>query len=102
MYCSLASTYSVQNMIQLVRFSEAISNLLFPTVSASKKCIGAPRSNTPISDIVEVDPSASLQRLIKETKETLKLKSNIRYHALISLYKKLTISILEVLQGSLL
>lgn len=89
--------YWVENMVQPVNFSEALSNLISPSKPASKKKLGARKLQLAIYDLLEVGPHSALQRPIRDVKESLKLKHDLRYNSILSRTKHPLFSALEVI-----
>jgi acyl transferase domain-containing protein len=90
------SDYWVENMVQPVKFSEALSNLISLSKSTGKKKLGVPKSQLAFYDVLEIGPHSALQRPIQDVKESLKLKHDLRYHAMLSRTKNSLFSTLEV------
>ena len=70
--------YWVDNMTSPVRFSDAMSQICSPANTKMKRKLGAHRAMESLDDILEIGPSNTLQRPVKEILESLS-KENIRY-----------------------
>ncbi|KAE9365744.1 BcPKS1, polyketide synthase [Stipitochalara longipes BDJ] len=88
--------YWVKNMVQPVKFHQAISHVMQPTQNNAKKKLGGTKAPWNIYDIVEIGPHSVLQRPISDTKQILKLKHGIRYQSVLSRNKSPLQSALEV------
>ncbi|KAG6325504.1 Type I Iterative PKS [Claviceps purpurea] len=69
----LDASYWVQNLIQPVRFADAVQNMLLPMAKKSSGDDAAVKAIVP-SIIIEVGPHASLKSPIKQTSEVLQAK----------------------------
>lgn len=74
--------YWVQNMLQPVRFSDAVTRLCCPPGSAARKKLdGSHRKNATIQLLVEVGPHAALQGPIHDTLKTNPAAARIHYYS---------------------
>ncbi|PVH98548.1 hypothetical protein DM02DRAFT_657248 [Periconia macrospinosa] len=75
-------TYWVKNMLQTVRFSEALARMCYPPrTSARKKLDGSHRNSITIQSLIEIGPHAALQGPIRETLESKPASTPIQYYS---------------------
>lgn len=88
--------YWVNNMTQPVKFRQAISHVMLPIPKTTKKKLGGAKAPWNVYEIVEIGPHAALQRPVVETRDSLKLKHDVRYHSVLSRNRSSLQSTVEV------
>ena len=77
--------YWVKNMIEPVKFSQALAHLIAQPKTAAKKKLGVTNQGV-IYDLIEIGPHSALQRSTKEVLEATAPKRGIRYSSVLSRY----------------
>ena len=77
--------YWVRNMIEPVKFSQALARMVSQSKAPLKKKLGVVDQGV-IYDLVEIGPHSTLQNPIKETLEAAAGKRDVRYHSCLSRY----------------
>lgn len=91
--------YWVQNMLQAVRFSDAVTRLCVKpgTSSRRKKLDGSHRKNVTVQLLLEVGPHAALQGPIRDTLKSSPSAANIPYYSALMRGKPADNTVLSVL-----
>ena len=90
-----SSEYWVQNLVQPVKFSAAITQMASHTSKASTRKMGVSQRNATY-DLIEIGPHSTLRRPILETLATMTHKVGIRYHSVLSRSQPSITSILHL------
>lgn len=77
--------YWVKNMVQPVRFSQAVAGLVSTMKTSQAKKLGAVTQGA-LYDLIEIGPHSTLKRPIVDTLESLTRKAEIRYSCVLSRY----------------
>lgn len=88
--------YWVKNMVQPVKFFQALSSLLSRSKFAGKAKLGKGKTQVAINDLIEVGPHSALNRPILDTHHSLNLTHDVRYHSTLSRNEPEIKSILEL------
>ena len=91
--------YWVRNMVQPVRFREALSLMILHSIPQQPECTHSSKL-APMSDLLEVGPHPALRRPVAAILEGLTTKSDIRYSSVLS-RNELTIKPILKLTGNL-
>lgn len=79
--------YWAGNMVQMVRFSQALSHLMILSEPSSRKKLGTTQNQRSTSDLIEIGPHSTLQRPIKDIVERTPRQQLVRYHSALSRFQ---------------
>lgn len=94
-----SSEYWVNNMVNPVKFSQAVSQLASWSKRSLSRKLGTAIQAT-IYDFIEIGPHSTLKRPVLETLNAGSAKPDVRYHSVLSKFSSSTVSALK-LAGSL-
>ena len=75
--------YWVSNLVSTVRFSDALSQLLFQSVKSTRKKLGSYRNSTIVDDLLEIGPHSALQGPIKDILKQADKAEHITYSSML-------------------
>ncbi|TVY80408.1 Highly reducing polyketide synthase azaB [Lachnellula suecica] len=88
--------YWAKNMVQPVRFSDAVERLMKPSHTPATNKLGATRLQEIPNELMEIGPHTALQRPVKDILKGISMDETTRYHSVLSRFQRPIKSTLEI------
>lgn len=88
--------YWARNMVETVRFSQALESLMSPSKAPVTNKLGTSQRQGNTYDLIEIGPHSTLQRPIKDILKSIDMDQNTRYHSALSRFQSPIVSTLQM------